>query len=56
MNAQVKAIRELSHIDNATLVRAMERVHGTDEAKARTMKEINDFRTIEATMNKWFNK
>ena len=50
------AIKELSKLDNVTLEKALEKVHGTELSKARMMQLIEDYRYIEATMKKWFRQ
>jgi t-SNARE complex subunit (syntaxin) len=50
------AIKELSKLDNATLEKALEKVHGTELSKARMMQLIEDYRYIETTMKQWFRQ
>lgn len=52
----MNAIKELANLNNDDLNRAMEMVHGSDEAKARAMKAINDYKVARAKLEKIFRK
>lgn len=52
----MNAIKELANLNNEDLNRAMAMVHGSDEAKARAMEAINDYRVARAELEKIFRK
>ena len=50
----IATLKTLANESNETLEKAMKMVSGTEEAKARALKEINDYRYAKETLAKWF--
>ena len=52
----MNAIKELANLNNEELNRAMAMVHGSDEAKARAMKAISEYKEARKELEKIFRK
>ena len=51
-----ETIKFLATLTDTELNAAMKQVKGSDEVKARALKEINDYKYAKETLAKWFNK
>ena len=49
-------LKIFENIDNETIEKALSKTKGSDTAKARALKEINDYKYIRAELKKMFNK
>lgn len=51
---EMTEIKTLATLTTEELTEAMKKVKATDEAKARALKEIEDYKEIRNTLKKWF--
>lgn len=51
---EMTEIKTLATLTTEELTEAMKKVKATDEAKARALKEIEDYKEIRNTIKKWF--
>lgn len=51
---KMNEIKVLSTLTTEELNEAMKHVRGTEEAKARALKEISEYKEMRNTLKKWF--
>lgn len=56
IDERIETVKTLAALDETTLKKAMKEVKASDKAKARAIKEINDYKYVRNEIAKIFSK